>query len=120
MGVGWAYGDAARAVLLLLMKHQQRGVALGVSIGVRDHRGRDQAVAVLHQCVAQITQLRLLAVALLVQPGVGIGGRFMRLVGALLAAKVRTVAVVGAVLGAEALLRGPGLDQRAIHGEVLI
>jgi hypothetical protein len=42
----------------------------------------------------------------------------VRLVGALLAAEVRAV-VVGAVFRAEAL-RGQGLDQRAIHGEVLI
>jgi hypothetical protein len=34
------------------MKHQQRGVAFGVSIGVGDHRGRDPAVVVLHQCLS--------------------------------------------------------------------
>src|ERR1700731_2169759 len=68
----------------------------------------------------QITQPRLLAVALLGQSGVAIGSRCVRLVAALLAVEVRTVAVVRAVLRAKALMRGPGLDQRAIHGEVLI
>jgi hypothetical protein len=34
--------------------------------------------------------------------------------------EVRAVAIVGAVLGAKALLRGPRLDQRAIDGEVLV
>ena len=102
------------------MQHQQRGVALGEPIGCGDHRGGDQAVAILHQRVAQVTQLRLLAVALLVQPRIGIGGRFMRFIAALLAAKVRAIAVVGAVLGAKALLRSPRLNQRAVHGEVLV
>jgi hypothetical protein len=79
-----------------------------------------EAVAVLHQGMAQITLPRLLAVALLVQSGVAVSGRCMRLVTTLLATEVRAVViVVGAVLRAEALLRGPGLDQRAIHGEVL-
>lgn len=34
----------------------------------------------LYQCMAQIAQLRFLAVALLVQPRVGVGGRCVRLV----------------------------------------
>jgi hypothetical protein len=64
--------------------------------------------------VAQVTQLRLLAVALLVQPRVRIGARFMRLVRALLAAEVRAIAVVGAVLGAKALLRSPRLNSKRV------
>ena len=83
-----AHGDAPRTALLLCRQHQQRGVALGIAIGMSHHRGGDQPVAVLHQRMAQIAQPRLLAIALLIQPGIGIGGRFMRLVGALLAAKV--------------------------------
>jgi hypothetical protein len=70
--------------------------------------------------MAKITQLRLLAVALLVKPRIGISTGLMRIVAALLSAKVRTIVIVGAVLGAETLLRGPGLDQRAIYGEVLV
>ena len=34
--------------------------------------------------------------------------------------KIRTIAVVGAVFRVKALLRGPGLNQRAVHCEVLI
>src|SRR5271157_6277706 len=44
----------------------------------------------------------------------------MRLVRAALAAKVRPVAVIGAVLRAKALLRGPCLNQRSINSEMLV
>jgi hypothetical protein len=46
----------------------------------------------------------------------------MRVVGALLAVEVRTIAaiVVRSILGAEALVRRPRLDQRAVHGEVIV
>ena len=44
----------------------------------------------------------------------------MRIVAALLLAKVRTIVIVGAILGAKALLRGPGLDQCAVYGEVFV
>ena len=51
-----------------------------------------------------------------------VGGRFMRVVGALGAVEVRAIAaiVVRSILGAEALVRGPGLDQGAVHGEVIV
>src|ERR1039458_8337670 len=78
VGLVRAYGDATLAAFLLLLKHQQRGLALGVAVGLGHHGGGDQAVAVLHQSVSQIGQMRLLAVALLVQPRVRVGGRFMR------------------------------------------
>jgi membrane-associated phospholipid phosphatase len=62
----------------------------------------------------------------LIEPGVGIRLTFMRVVGAFLAAEV-TFAVaptrrrlIGTVLGAQALQRGPGLDQRAADGEMLV
>ena len=104
---------------MLRVKQQQRGFGLGIAIGLSGHRGGDQAVAVLHQRVAEIGQVRFLAIALLVEPGIRISRRFMRLVGALLPVEVRAVAI-GAVLLAEALLRRPGLNQRAVHREVLI
>ncbi len=44
----------------------------------------------------------------------------MRIVAALLSAKVRTIVIVGAIPGAKALLRGPGLNQRSIDSEVLV
>jgi hypothetical protein len=46
------------------LKHPQRGLALGVAVGLGHHGGGDQAVAVLHQRVSRIRQVRLLAVAL--------------------------------------------------------
>jgi len=112
--------DAPRAIFLPLVEHQQRGVALGKSIGGRDHRGGDQSVAILHQRVAQIAQLRLLAIALLIESRVGIGGRFMRLIAALLPAKVRAIAIVRTILSAKALLRSPRLNQRSVHREMFI
>jgi hypothetical protein len=39
VGLVGAHGNAARAVLLLLLTHQQRGIALGISIGVCHHGG---------------------------------------------------------------------------------
>jgi hypothetical protein len=51
-----AHGDAAFASLLLVLKHPQSGFALGISIGLGDHAGGDQAVAVLQQCVAQMAR----------------------------------------------------------------
>ena len=112
-------GDTPRAAFLLRFEQQQRGFTLGIAISLGGHRGGDQAVAVLHQRVAEISQVRLLAIALLVEPGVWIGGRLMRLVGALLTVEVRAV-TIGAVLLAEALLRRPSLDQRSVDREVLI
>ena len=112
-------GDTPQAAFLLRFQQQQSGFALGIAIGLGGHRGGDQAVTVLHQRMAEIGQMRLLAVALLVEPGVRIGGRSMGLVRALLTVEVRAVAI-GAVLLTEALLRCPGLDQRPIDGEVLI
>ncbi len=44
----------------------------------------------------------------------------MCIVAALLSAKVRTIVIVGAVLGAKTLLRSAGLDQRAVYCEVLV
>jgi hypothetical protein len=46
----------------------------------------------------------------------------MGVVGALVAVEVRAIAAiaVGSILGAEALVRRPGLDQRAVHGEVIV
>ena len=85
-----------------------------------DHGRGNQSVAVLHQRMAQVAQLRFLAIALLVQPRIGIRRGLVRLVAALLAMEVGPITVSGIILGAETLLRGPGLDQRAIHSEVLV
>src|ERR1700730_5105449 len=72
-------------------------------------------------------QLRLLAFAFPVEPGIGIGSRSMAIVRAFLAMEVcfgiapaalrRRLA--RAVLWLDALHRGPGFDQRAIDREVI-
>ena len=95
-------------------------IPLSVPIGVCYHRGGNQPVAVLHQRIAQIAQLRLLPLALLVQPRISISGRCMRLAGSLLVMEIGAVAVIGTVFRAKALLPSPRLNQRAIHHEVLV
>src|SRR5579875_358041 len=97
----------------------KRGIAFAVTIGMRDHGGSDQPVAVLHQSMAQIAQLRFLAVALLVEPRIGIGCGLVSLIGSLLAMEIRAVAA-RTILRPEALLRSPRLDQRAVHCEMLV
>ena len=85
----------------------------------------DEAVAVLHQHVADEAELRLHAGALAVEPRVGVGGRGVGLVRPPLAAEVAVAVppagrrLAGAVLRPEALHAGPGLDQRAVDAEVL-
>ena len=109
VGLVRADRDAPRAALPSLGKQEQGGVAFGLAICLGRHRGRNQAVAVLHQRMAQIRGLRLLAKALLREPRLRIGGGPVRLVRSLLPTEVRAIAVVGTVLAAEALLRGPRL-----------
>ena len=79
-----------------------------------------QTMTVLHQAVGQVAQLRFLALALADQPGIRIGGGRVRLVAARLAAKIVAIAPVLIVLGPEALVRSPRLQQRAVHREVLV
>lgn len=96
-------------------------------VSQRQARVDHQAVAVLHQSVPDEAQLRLLAFALAVQPGVRIGGRSMGVVRALLAMEFRfgiapaalRRRLARAVLRLDALHRGPSLDQRAIDREVI-
>ncbi len=77
-------------------------------------------MAVLHGGMAQIAQPGFAARRLAIEPAVGIAGAGMGVILALLAAEIRAIAAVAAILGAEALMRGPGLDQRAIHREMLV
>jgi hypothetical protein len=99
-----AYRDAFCTGLLPFGGHQQGGIALGISIGLRGHRGGDQTVAVLDQCMTEIRQLRFFAIALFIGTRLRIGGRLMGLVRALLPMEVRTVTIVRTILLAEALL----------------
>ena len=61
-----AYRGAFCTVLLPFVEHQQGGIALGLPMGVRGHRDGDQTVTVLDQCMTEIRQLRLFAIAFLI------------------------------------------------------
>jgi hypothetical protein len=111
--------------------HVQRGYPLGMAAGLGQAGIDKQAVAVLHQAVPHEAELGLLALAFPVEPGVQVGRRCMRLIGALLAMEVclciaatatgrrstRTTRL--AILRLDALHRRPGFDQRAVDGEVV-
>src|SRR5215831_21218857 len=96
--------------------HLQRGLALRCPGGQGQTRVDHQSVPVLHQNVPQIAKPGGLAWPLAVQSGIGIGGRGVRLIAALLAVKVLLAIAAGrrrraaAVLGANALDAGPGFD----------
>ena len=57
---------------------------------------------------------------LAIELGLRVACALMRVVLAPLAVKVRAVAVIRAVFGLEALVRGPGLDKRAVDREMLV
>jgi hypothetical protein len=95
IGLVSAQRETPPTALALGFEHQQRGLAFSISVSRGSHRGSDQAVAVLHQRVAQTGQMRFLAIALFVQPRVRVGGRFMRLVRTLLPMKVGPFAAPG-------------------------
>ena len=109
------------------LQHRPRAFALGVTVGWFDRELDQETVAVLHQRVGRVTQLRFLARPLLRQLRLGVGGRLMGRVAAALAVEVnrRVAGVLGRlarflVLALEALERRPSLDQRAVHGEVFV
>src|SRR5690606_11980559 len=111
--------------------------------GLADAQVHQETVPVLHQRVRRVGQLRRLAFGLLIESRLGIRGRDVRLVAALLAAEVdagvrgagrplaaalsalRTplVAFLPTLLGVrfrlEAVQGRPGFDQRAVYREVL-
>ncbi len=103
----------------------KRSVAFRRPRGDRHAPANHKAVAVLHQSVAHEGQLAFPAIALAVETRIRIGAAFMGLVGALLAVKVplrvtpRRRIVTLASLGTERFRRRPGLDQRAVHREVI-
>ena len=107
-------------MLLPVGQHQQTDLALGIAFGRSGHGGKNHPVAVLHQRVPKVGQTRLLAVAVPVQPSRR--GRWSThgLVGALLATKIRVVAIVRTILPLEALLRIPGPARHADDGEVIV
>src|SRR5688572_2676236 len=70
------------------LDHLGRRLPLGTAAGRRDLSLNDKAVAVLHHQVAEVAELRLLALALTVEPAIRIGVTLMGVVATLLAAKI--------------------------------
>ena len=119
-----AEGDRVRAVGVR-RDQVQRGQPLSMARGTSGGGTDDQAVPVLHERMAHEAELGLLAGAFAEQLGIRIGYGGMRVVAALLTAEVLLAVALGvgwrarAVLVPEAFDAGPGLQQRAVHREVL-
>ncbi len=110
-----------------LLQHHQRRVALRRPVGLEHFRPHDQTVAVLHQQIPAVTQLRLLARSFARQLRLGISLRFMAVIRPLLAVKVyRRVARIirrrSRLLfsGLKALGSRPSLQQCPVYREMLI
>lgn len=107
--------------------HHQRRLTLSGSGGGRSVDIDDQTVTILGQRMRGVAQVRH-AAALASEQGLRVGARDVRLVRALLAAKVhlgvasliRSGRLVGAVPGHHALVRGPRPQQRAVDTEMLV
>src|SRR4029077_16771927 len=113
--------DAAAAGFALGLQHNLRGLGPGGAIGMRDHTGHRQTMSVLHGGMAHIAELCLPPGRLAIKPAVWVAGTGMGVVLALLAMEVRAVIIVTAtVLGAKALLRSPGFDERSVHRKMLV
>ena len=121
---------SAPAAAALPGQQAQAGLALGRAVACVSSHVDDQAVAVLGQAVAGVAELRLLAVALARQAGLGVGGRAVRLRcrGARRGSRrsgLRPPPAGGgsspssSLDGPQALQRGGRLEQRAVDGEVL-
>lgn len=111
----------------LAREHLKGRLAFGVAVGGSDVDIEAQAVAVFHEGVAREGESGLLAGALLRQPGLGIRGAFVGGVGTHFPVEIdaRVARVIGRRcfllrFGLEALQRGPGLDERPVHREVLV
>ena len=93
--------------------------------GVGDEQIHAQATTVLHERMAAVAQFGRLAVAFSHELRCGIGAALVGGVGALLALEIHHPGAVTtglgrfAVLGLEALEGGPGVNQRAVNGEVI-
>src|SRR6266496_2920932 len=121
IGLVFAHRDAAAGLLGFGLEHYLRSAALGGPVGERDPAGHRQPMPVLHGSVAHIAELRLPPGGLAVKTAVGIAGARMRVVLALLSVEIGpAVFVAAAVLGAEALVRGPRLDQRSVHRKMRV
>ena len=112
-----------------LFHQAERGLRLGPTGRLVDATSHRQPLAIVHQHVPGIAELGLLARSLARQPSFGVGGRLMGIVGAPLAVKVDAGVVgivilrglgLGIILGLEALVPGPRLDQGAVNRKVLV
>src|ERR1700674_5374505 len=110
-----------------LLQQDHRRIALGGARGFPHQARYNQSVAILHQQISTVAQLRLLARAFARQQSVGIGFRFVRLVRTFLATKIhrgvsRIVRWWRTVLafGLKTLPAGPRFQQRTVHAEVLV
>lgn len=101
-------------------QHLRSNAALGRAVGRAGLYVDHQAMSVVGEHMAQVAGQRGRRVALAVQLRFGVGLGRMRVVAARLAAPVLgRVPLVGAVLAPQALVAGPGLDERAVDAEVL-
>src|SRR5262249_23471674 len=106
--------------------HVFRGFALDHTRHLTQFRLDDEAVAVLRHDVARISELCLLALALLGEFGLGVRGRAVRLIAPLLAVNMalavapRRWRVTRTVLRYKALHRCPSLNLRAVDGKVVV
>jgi hypothetical protein len=109
-----------------LLQHPQGRLHLGMSIELGAFHIHDQTVAVLHHRVRHMRQATGIAIALAHQPGLGVCGRLMGRAAALFALEVgigvarAILRWLAAALLDEGLVRGPGIEQRAIYAEMLV
>jgi hypothetical protein len=59
------------------LRHEHRSISFRSSIGLGQKSLHQKSVAVLHQYMSQVAQLRLAAFGLLEQPGIGIRRRWV-------------------------------------------
>src|SRR5262245_57258757 len=120
-----AWMEAAQLRVVEQLRHD---VSLSGACSLGQLEVDEETMAVLHQGVAHVGQLRLEAAPLLGQTCLRIGRTLVCGVRTLLTAEVdrRIARVIGRgvrrwlVLGTEALQTGGGLNQRAVDSEVLI
>src|SRR6266550_7254 len=108
-----------------LFQHDQRGIALGRSVGLEHLRVHDQAVAILYQQIPVVTQLRFFPLTFACHLRIRVRLRCVRLVRPTLPAEVhcRIARIVRwnrvlAILALITLRTRPRFQERSVHGEV--
>src|SRR5258706_7197473 len=113
-----------------LSQYQQRRFSFRRATGTSQQRIHHQAVAILHQHVALISQFRFAALGLLKESEIGVSTRFVRLIRTFLPmevyrriARVIRLVVVAAlrlILRLKTFQAGPPFDHRAVHREMFV